>query len=86
MPEDGVHVLAGVRKVLGRARAQPGQVPQRFFLRIRNPHLGDGSDREHLDKHPGVPPIGFDPLRRRLNHAVDPRRPQFPDQDEPGRS
>lgn len=59
--QDGVHALAGVREIFGRARAQPGQVPEGFFVRVRDPHLGDRADREHLSQHPGVRPVGFHP-------------------------
>ncbi len=60
--QDRVHVLAGMGEVLGRAGAQPGQVPQGFFLRRRDPHLGDRADGEHFGQHPGVAPVGFDPV------------------------
>jgi hypothetical protein len=76
--QDGVHVLAGVREILGRARTQPGQIPQRFLFRVRDPYLGDRADHEHLSQHPGIAPVRFDPvpgcpqqLRGRRDDAVD---------------
>ncbi|WHP59822.1 hypothetical protein QMY03_02360 [Arthrobacter sp. KFRI-F3372] len=81
--QDGVHVLAGVREVLGRTRAQPGQVPESFFVRVRDPHLGDRADREHLGQHLGIARVGFDPVsgcgqqfRGRRDHTVDAGSPQ----------